>query len=343
MTDDNNNVLLSVKNLHVSFNTFSGEVKAVRGIEYEINKGETLAIVGESGCGKSASAQAIMQLVQSPPGVIKSGEVFFEGKDLLKYSDKHMEKIRGKEISMIFQDPMLSLNPTMKIGKQVMEVLIKHQKMSRAEAYKKTIDILKKVGLSNPEKRANQYPHEYSGGMRQRAMIAIAFSCNPKLLIADEPTTALDVTIQTQIIELMKELQNKLNTAIILITHDLGLVANTAKKIAVMYAGIIIEYGFSEDIFYRGDHPYTWGLLQSVPSINDDKNIRLVAIEGTPPDLLDPPLGCPFSPRCEFSMKICRNNMPEISYISKSHYVRCWLKHDFAPKVDNPIMKRRLK
>jgi oligopeptide transport system ATP-binding protein len=200
MTDDNNNVLLSVKNLHVSFNTFSGEVKAVRGIEYEINKGETLAIVGESGCGKSASAQAIMQLVQSPPGVIKSGEVFFEGKDLLKYSDKHMEKIRGKEISMIFQDPMLSLNPTMKIGKQVMEVLIKHQKMSRAEAYKKTIDILKKVGLSNPEKRANQYPHEYSGGMRQRAMIAIAFSCNPKLLIADEPTTALDVTIQTQII-----------------------------------------------------------------------------------------------------------------------------------------------
>lgn len=334
-------VLLHVKNLHVSFDTYGGEVKAVRGVDYELNKGETLAIVGESGCGKSVSAQTIMQLIPMPPGRIKAGEVMFDGIDLLKYNDKQMEKIRGKEISMIFQDPMTSLNPTMKIGKQIMEVLIKHQNMTTKEAHAKAVEMLKTVGLPNPAKRANQYPHEYSGGMRQRAMIAIALACNPKLLIADEPTTALDVTIQAQIMDLMQELQDKLNTSIILITHDLGVVADVAKKIAVMYAGIIVEYGITEEIFYNSQHPYTWGLLQSVPRLDVENETRLVPIEGTPPDLISPPIGCPFAARCDYAMKVCQKNMPEITNLSENHYVRCWLKNDMAPNVENPIIAGR--
>lgn len=336
-----NDILLHVKNLHVAFDTYAGEVKAVRGVDYKLKKGETLAIVGESGCGKSVSAQTIMQLIPMPPGKIKDGEILFEGKNLLDYTDKQMEKIRGKDISMIFQDPMTSLNPTMKVGKQIMEVLIKHQNMTKSEAHDRAVEMLKIVGLPNPDKRAKQFPHEYSGGMRQRAMIAIALACNPKLLIADEPTTALDVTIQAQIMDLMQELQDKLDTAIILITHDLGVVADVAKKIAVMYAGIIIEYGDTNEIFYNAQHPYTWGLLQSVPRLDVDENVRLVPIDGTPPDLIAPPKGCPFAARCEYAMKVCKEAMPEVSDISDNHYVRCWLKHDMSPKVVNPVTGRR--
>ncbi|SHJ02011.1 oligopeptide transport system ATP-binding protein [Dethiosulfatibacter aminovorans DSM 17477] len=336
-----NDILLHVKNLHVAFDTYAGEVKAVRGVDYELKKGETLAIVGESGCGKSVSAQTIMQLIPMPPGKIKEGEIIFEGKNLLDYSDKEMEKIRGKDISMIFQDPMTSLNPTMKVGKQIMEVLIKHQNMTKSEAHDRAVEMLKLVGLPNPEKRAKQFPHEYSGGMRQRAMIAIALACNPKLLIADEPTTALDVTIQAQIMDLMQELQDKLNTAIILITHDLGVVADSAKKIAVMYAGIIIEYGETNDIFYNAQHPYTWGLLQSVPRLDVETEVRLVPIDGTPPDLIAPPKGCPFAARCDYAMPVCKESMPEVSDVSDNHYVRCWLKHDMAPEVVNPVTGRR--
>jgi oligopeptide transport system ATP-binding protein len=336
-----NDILLHVKNLHVAFDTYAGEVKAVRGVDYELKKGETLAIVGESGCGKSVSAQTIMQLIPMPPGKIKAGEVIFEGKNLLDYSDKEMEKIRGRDISMIFQDPMTSLNPTMKVGKQIMEVLIKHQNMTKSEAHNRAVEMLKVVGLPNPDKRAKQYPHEYSGGMRQRAMIAIALACNPKLLIADEPTTALDVTIQAQIMDLMQDLQDKLNTAIILITHDLGVVADVAKKIAVMYAGIIIEYGDTNEIFYNAQHPYTWGLLQSVPRLDVESEVRLVPIDGTPPDLIAPPKGCPFAARCEYSMKVCKEAMPEISDVTDNHYVRCWLKHDLSPEVINPVAGRR--
>ncbi len=340
-------VLLNVKNLQVSFDTYGGEVKAVRGLNFTLDKGETLAIVGESGCGKSVTAQSIMQLIPMPPGKIKSGEIWLDGRDLLKYSDNQMEKVRGKEISMIFQDPMTSLNPTMKVGKQIMEALIKHQNMTKREAKEKAIEMLKLVGLPNPDRRAEQYAHEYSGGMRQRAMIAIALSCNPKLLIADEPTTALDVTIQAQIMELMADLQKKLDTAIILITHDLGVVADVAKKIAVMYAGVIIEYGSYRDIFYNPKHPYTWGLLLSVPRLDVSKDLRLVPIEGTPPDLISPPKGCPFAARCENAMKICKEEMPEEILVEGSeegeHFARCWLYHDLAPKVENPIVKRREK
>lgn len=336
-----NDILLHVKNLHVAFDTYAGEVKAVRGVDYELKKGETLAIVGESGCGKSVSAQTIMQLIPMPPGKIKAGEILFEGRNLLDYSDKEMEKIRGKDISMIFQDPMTSLNPTMKVGKQIMEVLIKHQNMTKSEAHDRAVEMLKLVGLPNPEKRAKQFPHEYSGGMRQRAMIAIALACNPKLLIADEPTTALDVTIQAQIMDLMQELQDKLNTAIILITHDLGVVADTAKKIAVMYAGIIIEYGETDEIFYNAQHPYTWGLLQSVPRLDVDTEVRLVPIDGTPPDLIAPPKGCPFAARCDYAMPVCKEAMPEVADVTDGHYVRCWLKHDMAPEVVNPVTGRR--
>ncbi|MBW4827601.1 MAG: ABC transporter ATP-binding protein [Clostridiaceae bacterium] len=330
-------LLLEVKDLHVSFDTYAGEVKAVRGVNFHINRGETLAIVGESGCGKSVTAQTIMQLIPMPPGKIKKGSIIFDGNDLAKYSDKKMESVRGKEISMVFQDPMTSLNPTMKVGKQIMEGLIKHQKMSKEEAKKRAVEMLKLVGLPTPEKRAEQYPHEFSGGMRQRAMIAIALACNPKLLIADEPTTALDVTIQAQIIELMKDLQIKLDTAIILITHDLGVVAKIADRIAVMYAGVIIESGTSDEIFYEPKHPYTWGLLKSVPRLDLERKERLLPIYGTPPDLFSPPSGCPFAARCDYAMKICKEKYPQKFGITDTHHVHCWLQHEMAPEVKHPV------
>ena len=335
-----NKLLLKVRDLHVAFDTYAGEVKAVRGVNFHVNKGETLAIVGESGCGKSVTAQTIMQLIPMPPGKIKKGSIFFDGNDLLQYSDKKMESVRGKEISMVFQDPMTSLNPTMKVGKQIMEGIIKHQRMSKREAKQRAIEMLKMVGLPTPEKRAEQYPHEFSGGMRQRAMIAIALACNPKLLIADEPTTALDVTIQAQIIELMKDLQIKLDTAIIIITHDLGVVAKISDRIAVMYAGVIVESGTSDEIFYEPKHPYTWGLLKSVPKLNVEEKERLVPIYGTPPDLFSPPEGCPFAERCEYAMKVCKSYYPEKFEITDTHLVHCWLQHEMAPKVEEFVVEK---
>lgn len=330
------NKLIDIKDLEVSFLTYAGEVQAIRGVSFHVNKGEAVAIVGESGSGKSVTSQSIIQLIQTPPGVYKNGEVLFEGQELLQLSNKEMQKIRGSAIGMIFQDPMTSLNPTMSIGRQISEGLIKHQKMNTHEAKRRSIEMLKLVGIPSPEFRIKQFPHEFSGGMRQRAMIAIALACNPKLLIADEPTTALDVTIQAQIIELMKDLQNKLDTSIILITHDLGVVADIAQRIIVMYGGKIIEQGTLDDIFYHPQHPYTWALLKSVPRL-DSKGKRLESIEGTPPDMLAPPKGCPFYPRCKYAMEVCIENAPEVTHISDDHKVNCWLHHKYAPKEDIPI------
>ncbi|SHI41736.1 ABC transporter ATP-binding protein [Lutispora thermophila] len=335
--------ILEVKDLHVSFDTYAGEVKAVRGVSFYLNKAEAIAIVGESGCGKSVTAQSIMKLIPMPPGRIKSGNIIFNGVDITKFSDKKMEAIRGSEMGMIFQDPMTSLNPTMVVGKQIAEGLIKHQHLSKKEAMTRAVEMLKLVGIPNPDKRAGQYPHEFSGGMRQRAMIAIALACNPKLLIADEPTTALDVTIQAQILDLMKELKSKLDTSIILITHDLGVVADMAERIIVMYAGKVVESGSVEDIFYDPQHPYTWGLLKSVPRLDAENKEQLVPITGTPPDLFAPPKGCAFAARCKYSMEICYEEQPCDMEYNKDHFAACWLGHPDAPKVERPIKGRGVK
>ncbi|WP_437790835.1 ABC transporter ATP-binding protein [Macrococcoides caseolyticum] len=330
--------ILEVKNLKVSFDINAGEVQAVRGVDFHLDKAETLAIVGESGSGKSVTTKAIMRLLPTPPSRIKEGEILFDGKDLAKLSEKEMQKVRGKDISMIFQDPMTSLNPTMKIGKQVMEPLIKHQKLSKADAKSRALDILKLVGLPNPEARFNNYPHQFSGGQRQRIVIATALACDPKILIADEPTTALDVTIQAQILELMKDLQKKIDTSIIFITHDLGVVANVADRVAVMYGGQIVETGTVDEIFYNPKHPYTWGLLSSMPSLDTDGNTELKAIPGTPPDLIKPPVGDAFARRSEYAMQIDFEQEPPWYQVSETHYVKSWLMDPDAPKVEPPEM-----
>ncbi|HHV46219.1 MAG TPA: ABC transporter ATP-binding protein [Tissierellia bacterium] len=326
--------LLEVKDLAVSFQTYFGEVEAVRGVSFHVDKGETVALVGESGCGKSVTANSIMQLLPMPPAFYKNGQILFEGEDIVKKSDKEMQKIRGNKISMIFQDPMTSLNPTMKIGKQIIEGILKHQKLSRHEAKKKAIEMLELVSVPQPEKRINQYPHEFSGGMRQRVMIALAMVSNPELLIADEPTTALDVTVQAQILDLMKQIQDKLGTAIILITHDLGVVADISDRVIVMYAGKIMEEGTTDEIFKNPKHPYTRKLLGSVPRLDMDRNESLHSIEGTPPDLYRPPKGCPFFDRCDKAMVICKDHMPNKEYHSDSHYSYCWLNHPMAKAAD---------
>ncbi|MDA5106945.1 ABC transporter ATP-binding protein [Brevibacillus thermoruber] len=322
--------ILEVKDLHVSFHTYAGEVKAVRGVNFHVNKGEAVAIVGESGCGKSVTAQTLMKLIPMPPGEIKKGDIIFNGESIVKKSNKEMEAIRGKEIGMIFQDPMTSLNPTLTVGNQIMEGLIKHQKMTRAAARARAIELLTMVGIPQPEKRVDQYPHEFSGGMRQRAMIAIALACSPKLLIADEPTTALDVTIQAQILDLMKDLQKKTGTSIILITHDLGVVAEMCDRVIVMYAGKVIETGTVDDIFYNPQHPYTKGLLRSVPRLDLKRDEPLTPIFGTPPDLLRPPVGCGFTARCESAMRVCQEYDPELKEISSTQRAACWLQHPLA-------------
>jgi oligopeptide transport system ATP-binding protein len=336
--------VLEVKDLEVSFQTYGGHVKAVRGVSFDLHKGETLAIVGESGSGKSVTSQSIMKLIPMPPGKITGGQILFNGDDIVPKTEKEMEKIRGKEISMIFQDPMTSLNPTMKIGYQIMEGLIKHQNMSKQDAKKRAIELLTLVGIPMPERRVNQYPHEFSGGMRQRAMIAIALAANPKLLIADEPTTALDVTIQAQILDLMKELQNKMETSIIFITHDLGVVANVADRVAVMYAGQIVEMGTVDEIFYDPRHPYTWGLLASMPSLENDEKEELAAIPGTPPDLTNPPKGDAFAPRNRYALAIDFEEEPPMFQISDTHFAKTWLLHPDAPKVEPPeAVKKRMR
>ncbi len=324
--------VLEVKDLKVSFKTFFGEVEAVRGITFDVHKKETVAIVGESGCGKSVTANSIMQLLPMPPAFYKGGEVVFQGNNLLEKTNKEMMEIRGKDIAMVFQDPMTSLNPTMRVGAQIVEGLRKHQKMSKEEAEKKAIEMLDLVSVPQANKRAKQYPHEFSGGMRQRVMIALAMVSNPKLLIADEPTTALDVTVQAQIIELMKKLQDKHDMSIILITHDLGVVADMSDRVIVMYAGQIVEEGTVTDIFENPKHPYTIRLLHSVPRLDMHKGEPLNAIDGTPPDLYIPPKGCSFFDRCDKSMEVCRNNVPEFTDNSETHKSRCWLNHEFANK-----------
>ncbi|HEX7064493.1 MAG TPA: ABC transporter ATP-binding protein [Bacillales bacterium] len=333
------NHVLEVNDLKVSFDTYGGEVQAVRGVNFHLKKSETLAIVGESGSGKSVTAQSIMQLIPQPPGRFKGGSVIFNDEDLTKKSTKQMEAIRGKDIGMIFQDPMTSLNPTMTVGRQIMEGMIKHQNLSKAEASERALELLNLVGIPNPEARLKQYPHQFSGGMRQRAVIAIALACNPKVLIADEPTTALDVTIQAQILDLMRELQDKFETAIILITHDLGVVANMAQRVAVMYGGKIVETGTVDELFYGAKHPYTWGLLASMPKLGSEDE-DLLAIPGTPPDLADPPKGCPFAARCPHAMKVCTEQMPEYTELSETQKTACWLLDERAPKVEAPEAAR---
>lgn len=333
--------LPEVKNLCVNFGTYGGEVKAVRGVTFDLHKGETLAIVGESGSGKSVACKTIMRILSSN-GYIKDGQILFDGKDLTKISEKDMEKVRGKDIAMIFQDPMTSLNPTMTIGKQIMEPIIKHQGFSKEDARKRAIELIELVGISDAEKRFKQYPHQFSGGMRQRIVIAISLACNPKVLIADEPTTALDVTIQAQILELIKDLQEKTGVAVIFITHDLGVVANMADRVAVMYAGKIIEYGTSDDIFYDPKHPYTWGLLGSMPTLDIGDN-DLYNIPGTPPDLMDPPKGDAFALRSAYAMKIDHLAEPPMFKVSDTHYAATWLLHPLAPKIERPVNVGRKK
>lgn len=336
--------LLEVKNLSVSFNTYAGEVKALRNIDFKVNRGETLAIVGESGSGKSVTVQSIMRLIPSPPGEFKSGEIIFDEIDLLKISEKEMRNYRGGRIGMIFQDPMTSLNPVIKIGHQIMEGILIHKKVSKKEAKKLAIEMLKKVGIPKPEERFEQYPHQFSGGMRQRVVIAIALSCEPDLLICDEPTTALDVTIQKQILDLINKLKKELNIGVILITHDLGVVAETADRVIVMYAGEKIEEAPVKKIFKDPRHPYTWGLLKSLPRLDMDSSKALFSIPGTPPDLLDPPKGDPFAARSEFSMKIDYEKKPPLVDLGDGHYVKSWLYVDGAPKMKfNPDGRIKIK
>ncbi|MCG1028201.1 ABC transporter ATP-binding protein [Virgibacillus halodenitrificans] len=324
--------ILDVKDLHVTFTTYGGTVKAVRGVNFHLNKGETLAIVGESGCGKSVTSNAIMRLIPDPPGKISNGSIHFHGKDLVRLSEKQMRNIRGVDISMIFQDPMTALNPTLTIGTQLMEGLRQHKKITGEEAKQKALEMMKLVGIPNPEERLKQYPHQFSGGMRQRIVIAMALICEPELLIADEPTTALDVTIQAQILELFNRIQEATGVSIILITHDLGVVAKIADRIAVMYAGKIIEVGTKREIFYQAQHPYTKGLLKSVPRL-DLQGEKLTPIDGTPPDLFSPPVGCPFTARCPFAMEVCDKVYPGTTELSDAHKVDCWLQDERAKQL----------
>ena len=321
--EDNKN-LVEVKNLEVSFFTYAGEVKAVRGISYNLTPGEVMGIVGESGSGKSVSSYGLMGIIPEPGKVI-GGRILFEGRDVTAMSEKELLKIRGKDISMIFQDPMTSLNPLFTIGNQIEESLRKHTSLDKDQRQKRMVELLTLVGINQPEKRLKQYPHEFSGGMRQRVMIAMALACDPKLLIADEPTTALDVTIQAQILELLKELKDKIHMGIVFITHDLGVVSDICDSISVMYAGTIVESGSSDQIFYEPRHPYTWGLLASVPKIDTDEHQRLIPIEGNPVDLINPPKGCPFAPRCKHCMKICIDQAPPQCQVGEGHMAACWL------------------
>ncbi|WP_228441005.1 ABC transporter ATP-binding protein [Novibacillus thermophilus] len=316
-------VLLRVKDLEVHFRTSSSVVKAVGGVTFDVKRGETIGIVGESGSGKSVTATSILGLIPSPPGKIVGGSILYEGKDLTKLSNKEMRRIRGNEISMIFQDPMTSLNPVFKVGNQLTEVIKLHQKVKKKEAERRAVEMLRLVGIPEPERRMQEYPHEFSGGMRQRAMIAIALSCNPKLLIADEPTTALDVTVQAQILELMKDLQQKMNTSIIMITHDLGVVWEVCKRVIVMYAGNIVEYTFADQLYDNPLHPYTWGLLNSQVTGNAKSRGTLISIPGNPPDLREEMVGCPFAARCPYAEEKCFKEKPPLIEVEPGHLTAC--------------------
>jgi oligopeptide transport system ATP-binding protein len=340
MPSANNDNILQVKNLQISFSTYAGEVQAVRGVSFDLRRGETLAIVGESGSGKTVTAKSLMRILPEANTRIKGGEAIFKGQNLLKLSEKQMQKIRGSKIAMVFQDPMTSLDPTMKIGRQIEESLKKHLGLSGQRARERAVELLTLVGIPNPEERIKQYPHQFSGGMRQRVVIAIALACDPQILIADEPTTALDVTIQAQILELLRDLQEQLGMSVILITHDLGVVAHIAHRVAVMYGGKIVETSTLREIFYNPQMPYTWGLLSSIPLPTADRSQDLIPIPGSPPDMLDPPKGCPFTPRCPYAMRICAEEMPGYKVFSAEHKAACWLHHPMAPDVEPPVKVR---
>ena len=318
------NILVDIEHERLSFFTPAGEVKALNDVSFRMKEGEVLGIVGESGSGKSVTAYSLMGLT-AYPGRLVGGTIDFNGHRINDLTEAEFREIRGNEVSIIFQDPMTSLNPVYTIGNQIEEAILLHTNKTKQEARERAIELLTLVGINEPEKRLKQYPHEHSGGMRQRVMIAMALACEPKLLIADEPTTALDVTIQAQILELMMELKEKLGMAIIMITHDLGIVASMCEKIAVMYAGKIVEYGTTDDIFYNPKHEYTKGLIKSIPRLDAKDHERLVPIEGTPVDMLNPPAGCPFAPRCDSCMKICLREMPPVTHFSDVHYTQCWL------------------
>ena len=318
----NGDTILRVEDLKISFSTYAGEVQAVRGVTFDLKQGETLAIVGESGSGKTVTAKSLMRLLPDANTRIKGGEAIFEGQDLLKLSDKQMQKIRGSKIAMVFQDPMTSLDPTMKIGKQIEESLKKHMGLSGARARERAVELLTMVGIPNPEQRIRQYPHQFSGGMRQRVVIAIALACDP------------------QILDLLRELQEREGTSIVLITHDLGVVANIADRVAVMYAGKVVETGTLREVFYDPQMPYTWGLLASIPLPTADRSQELIPIPGSPPDMSDPPKGCPFTARCPYAMKICAEEMPEYTTFSPQHKAACWLHHPMAPNVEPPVRVR---
>lgn len=332
--------LVDVKNERLSFFTPAGEVKALNDVSIRLKEGEVLGIVGESGSGKSVTAYSLMGLT-AHPGKLLGGELHFNGHQVEQMTEKEIRKFRGNEISIIFQDPMTSLNPVYTVGNQITEVIRLHTDKTKQQAKERARELLELVGINEPEKRLKQYPHELSGGMRQRVMIAIALACEPKLLIADEPTTALDVTIQAQILELMMELKDKLGMAIIMITHDLGVVASMCERIAVMYAGRIIEYGTTDDIFYHPKHEYTKGLIRSIPRLDTKEHERLIPIEGTPVDMLNPPAGCPFAPRCDAAMQICLREMPPVTNFGEVHYTQCWLNQKEEMETKAELLRER--
>ena len=332
--------LLEVKNLRVSYHTYAGEVQSVRGVSFTVNKGETVAVVGESGCGKSVTAKSIMRLIKTPPAEIKEGsEIIFDGEDVLQFNEKRLCAYRGGEVAMVFQDALAALNPTMTVGNQIIENLRHHTKLSKKEAKARAVELLRMVGIPQPESRVDQYPHEFSGGMRQRVMIAIAFACDPKLLIADEPTTALDVTIQHQILKQMRSLQEEYGTSIIFITHDLGVVAELCDRVVVLYGGLVMEEAEINDLFENPLHPYTMGLLASIPGLTKDKSERLQSIPGSPPDMTKPPKGCPFASRCQFARNICAAECPPFVQVG-SRQARCWLLQPDAPAEGNPLHEK---
>ena len=325
--------LLDIKNLRTTFSTQVGQVRAVRGLNLTVDYGESVGIVGESGSGKSVSMLSVMGLLPVNAHV-NADSIMFDGRELMTMDEREKRKMHGSEIGMVFQDPMTSLNPLHTIGMQLMEPIKLHMGLNKAQARERALEMMKLVNIPSPESRLKQYPHEFSGGMRQRVMIAIALACNPKLIIADEPTTALDVTTQAQILELMQGLKNQLNTSIIMITHDLGVIASMCSRIVVMYGGCVAETGTTREIFYSPKHPYTWGLLRSIPKAQmDGTHSKLLPIPGTPPDMLRPPKGCPFAPRCPYAMQICREYMAPETVLSDTHRVSCHLMHKNAPKV----------
>jgi len=317
--------LLEVRDLTTRFHTLDGVVHAVNGISYTLDEGETLGIVGESGCGKSVSVLSVMRLIPEPPGKIAAGQVLYRGQDLLQLSEAQVQDIRGKEIAMVFQDPMTSLNPVLTIGRQISEALVVHLGMSQEQARHRTVELLEMVGIPQAGERCGDYPHQFSGGMRQRAMIAMALACNPSILIADEPTTALDATIQAQIIDLVKTLRDRLGMAVIWITHDLGIIAGLAEEVVVMYAGFIVERGNVDDIYGDPRHPYTLALLKSLPRVDRSSGERLATIPGLPPDLLGLPPGCPFTPRCGYAVERCRRENPRLEPVGPDHEIACWV------------------